>query len=99
MLNVKTYQEMKVVRVKSLEVDFTYVYLTLTFDSKVILVIRNLCSNVRTIGNLCTKYEHPQSKIRGSGLQAVLQIFSEFNLTFDPKVIMLFETLLVINIP
>ena len=33
------------------------VYLTLTFDSKVISEILNLCCNLQTTGNHCHKYD------------------------------------------
>ena len=35
------------------------IYLTLTFDSKVILMILNIFCNLHTTGNHCDKYEHP----------------------------------------
>ena len=36
-----------------------HVYLTLTFDSKIISVIFKFCCNLYTTGNHCAKYEHP----------------------------------------
>ena len=37
--------------------------MTLTFDSKVISVFRDLCSNLDTIGNKCAKSESSRFKI------------------------------------
>ena len=35
------------------------IYLTLTYDSKVISVSLNFCCNLHTTGNHCAKHEHP----------------------------------------
>ena len=64
---------------------FMYVYLNLIFDSKVILVIRNLCFYLNTISNRWAKYEHIPSKH-----ERVVRItnFKEYlTLTFDSNVI------------
>ena len=45
-----------------MNVEFAFkfqIYLTLTFDSKVISVILNFCRNLHTTGNHCAKHEHP----------------------------------------
>ena len=39
--------------------------MTLTFDSKVISVIRNVRCNLHGIDNHCVKHEHPRSKFKG----------------------------------
>ena len=45
-------------------VDKLYVWVILTFDSKVISATRNLRSNQHTIISPCAKYENPPSKIK-----------------------------------
>ena len=41
------------------------VYVTLTYDSKLILVIWIFCSDLHIIGNRFAKHEHPRSKNEG----------------------------------
>ena len=39
------------------------IYLTLTFDSKIICICHDGCCNLHTIGNNFAKYEHPRSQM------------------------------------
>ena len=45
--------------------DILLVYVTLTFDSKFILMIWKVYCNPHAIGNQCVKYECPRSKYEG----------------------------------
>ena len=58
-----------------------WVHLTLTFDFKVISVIRNITCHQQTIGNRCAKYEQPWSKMKEEfALYAIKHIQSIFDL-------------------
>ena len=57
-------------------------YLTLTFDSNAIAVIRNLHCNPHTIDNQCAIYEHPLSKIK---VESYYRFWVNLTLTFDSK--------------
>ena len=64
------------------------VYLTLTFDIKVISMICTLRCHLHTISNSPAKYEHHLPKKKDDfALQALIMILSILTLTFDFKVI------------
>ena len=54
-------QEMKMEFVLGV-IRHTLVHVTLAFDSKVILIIWNLCCHLLAVGSQCAKYEHARKK-------------------------------------
>ena len=58
----------------------------MTFDSKIIVGIRNPRGNHNTIGIYCTKYEHHRLKHERRVHLYVRQILTYVSFTFDSKV-------------
>ena len=68
------------------------VYLTLTFEVKIISVFGDLQCNRHIIGNHCANYEHPWSKMKEECVmcgKTYFRIYDIYNvtMTFDSKVI------------
>ena len=51
--------------IKNLDRGYVYVYVTLIFDSKIILMIWIASWYLHILGNHCARYEHPWSKNEG----------------------------------
>ena len=55
--------------------------MTLTFDSKFISVIRNVCCNLHGIDNHCVKHEHPRLKYEARFGPMVVTVYPTFSNT------------------